>query len=320
MTSFSGGKIRVIRLFPHRAGGQMGKLSQYARYAIQNIQYWWLPRLVREANPDVVLVHSSFHNFYNLLTPVVRYIATSIPVIADIRDYHMPARRLSQLGSYHALIACSLNVLAHIKKQNGLAGRTVHIPVVQEKIDPIRPQAGVTLDKYKLIRNSYLLFAGLIKPEKGIDLLLKTYDVLRARGCSEQLLLVGLIKDVALLKRALKTPGVRILGAVSREELLDLMSCARMNINLSASEGMPRTSLEALALGTQTLLPKGIPEFERYCPQSVACASDPELVATQIENILAKRLQSDYPIEQHDPSAVLIQYRALFDKIYFTTR
>lgn len=307
--------LEVIRLFPHRAGGHLNKISTYARYGIQNLLYASIPNLVRQRKPDVILIHSSFHNFFNLLGPVVRYISKRIPVIADVRDHQLPPRQLKQLEHYHALIACSLNVHAHISQLESLVDRTTHIPVLQERLARHRPQSGNTLAKHGLTRDAYFLFAGLIKPGKGIELLLKTYESLRSRGFSEQLVLVGLPKDASLLERALAIPGIRSLGAVSRDELLDLMSCSRMVINLSGSEGMPRTSLEALALGVRTLLPKGIPEFDRHCPESVACSSDPDVVAAQIENLLLSPPQDKYPIDQYAPDVVLSQYHMLFERV-----
>lgn len=306
--------IEVIRLFPYRAGGRLNKLSQYARYGIQNLLYALIAYLVLKRRPDVVLIHSSFHNYFNLLTPVVRHISKIVPVISDVRDHQLPTGRLYQLEYSHALIACSLNVLGHIRKRESLIGRTVHIPVLQEKLEP-RKHAIQTLEKYSLHQVPYLLYAGLIKPDKGIDLLLSAYELLSSRGWGEKLVLVGLAKDSMLLRRALSIPGVRYLGPISRDELLDLMSCSRLVINLSGSEGMPRTSLEAMALGVRVIAPSGIPEFERYCPDSVACSADPELVASQIENLLSKPMQNEYPIDQHATDAVLIQYERLFEKV-----
>ncbi len=299
-------------MFPYRAGAQMGKISQYSRYAVQNLQYWLFPHLVSQCKPDVVLVHSSFHNFLNLLTPVIRRISRTIPVIADVRDHQLPIRRLGQLDAYSAVIACSRNVQVHLEKNPVLSSRVTHIPVIQESLITPRTNTPQTLQRHRLTTCSYLLFAGLIKQGKGVELLLRTYESYRAKGHHDELLLVGLCKDAKLLERASKIPGVRILGAVSRDELLDLMACARMNINLSGSEGMPRTSLEALALGTRVLLPQGIPEFLEYCPSAVACSDDPDALARQVEDLLGSPVAPSYPFELHAPTAVLPQYEALF--------
>ena len=254
--------IDVISLFPYRAGGHKNKVLQFFLYGIQNLLYVFIPYLVRKHKPDLVIIHSSFHNFFNLMVPVVEKISKKVPIIADVRDHQLPTQQLKQLESYHALIVCSLNVYNHILQDSALMGRANHIPVIQELMNVPRTHANNTLDKYGLKRESYLLYAGLIKAGKGIDLLLKTYEELCSRGCTLKLIVIGGSKDNQLLKRTLSIPGVQWLGPVPRGELLDLMSCSSMAVNLSTSEGMPRTSLEALALGIRVLLPKGIPEFE----------------------------------------------------------
>jgi len=308
-------KIELIRLFPHRAGGAFNKLSQYVRYAIQNVKYTSLPKLIREQKPDVVLVHSGFHNFINLLAPIICQISKSFPIVADVRDHQMPLHRLRQLRHYHALIACSLNVLEHIGLFDYLTERAIHIPVLQENLLRERSGSGRTLAKYHLTSKSFFLYAGLVKPGKGIDLLISTYEVLRSRGHTEELILAGVGKDFALLKKASSVPGVRLIGGMPREELLDLMAHSRMVMNLSASEGMPRTCLEGVALGVHVLMPKGVPEFDRYCPDSVVCSSEPELVASQIEELLAAPADNRYPIHQHEISHVLTQYINLFNDV-----
>jgi glycosyltransferase involved in cell wall biosynthesis len=307
--------VEVVGLFPFRASGQFGKLSQYFRYGLQNLLYISIPKLIHERQPDVVLVHSSFHNYFNVINLVVRYISRKIPVIGDVRDHQLPVHRLGQLVHYHSLIACSQNVLEHVRKDNKLADRVVHIPVVQEQLASDRSKSDQTMNKYKLIRNSYLLFAGLIKTNKGVDTLLAAYRILCSRGFSGSLVLVGLARDKRLLERALRIPGVVHLGQVVRGELLDLMACSKMVINLSASESIGRTSLEALALGVDVLLPHGIPEYEFHCPESVVSSSDAKIVATQIEDLLARTTKCIYPIEQHAPDAVMKKYEILFEKV-----
>lgn len=309
--------IDVIPLFPYRAGGHKRKSLQFLLYGIQNLLYVFIPYLVRKHKPDLVIVHSSFHNFFNLMAPVIKLISNKVPVIADVRDHQLPVKRLGQLESYHALVVCSLNVYNHILQASTLTQRVNHIPVIQEVMNVPRNCASATLEKYGLKHGSYLLYAGLIKADKGIDLLLNTYESLCSRGSALQLVIVGGSKDNLLLKRILSVSGVQWLGPVPREELLDLLSSCSMAVNLSNSEGMPRTSLEALALGVRVLLPKGIPEFEKYCQDNVVCSSDPEFVAQQIEKLLFNTTACHYPIEEHFPDFVLSKYECLFKKLLY---
>lgn len=303
--------VEVIRIFPHRAGGRMSKVSQYIRYGIQNLLYAYLPGLIRQVQPDVVLVHSSLHNHFNLLTPALRRIAKRVPLIADVRDHLLPVKRFNQLEPYREIIACSLNVLHHISENDSLKGRIRHIPVIQEDLG-LRENAAGSLKRYGLNGVSYLLFAGLIKPDKGVNLLLDAYKILCSRGRTEELVLVGQAKDSKLIATASAIPGVRCLGPLPRVELLDLMSRTRLVVNLSGSEGMPRTSLEAIALGVQVALPAGIPEFEEHCQENVIHSRDPDVVADEIERLLDSTAIPDYPVSEHRVDRVCRLYGEIF--------
>lgn len=307
--------IEVIRLFPFRASGALGLLSQYFRYGFQNLLYFRLPFLISALKPDIVLVHSSFHNIFNVFRQSIRFVAKAFPIIGDIRDHQLPLCRLGHLGDYHGLIVCSINVRAHVQRDPFLRSKIQHIPVVQEALLRSGQQVNRTLGKFNLEFGSYLLFAGLIKTGKGVELLLETYRILRSRGLNTQLILIGVAKDKKLLDRALSIPGVIYLGALPRAEVLDLMSCARLVVNISFSEGMPRTCLEALALGVRTMLPRGVPEFERYCLKSVARSKNPDDLALQVEELLASPPEKNYPLGDHSLEAVLPQYENLFHRI-----
>jgi glycosyltransferase involved in cell wall biosynthesis len=307
------GKLRVIRKFPYRAGGNIGRLTQYFRYAAQNLHYLFIPLLTRKLQPDIVLVHSGFHNFSNIMRFIIPKIKDGIAVISDVRDHLLPTRSLGQLASYDRIIACSENTIAHVIKHPGLVERVSHIPVVQEPLSQIRTSANKTLCKHGLSAKDFMLYAGLIKRGKGVDLLLQTYASLCSKGFQKKLILVGIEKDLSLVSMARQMRGVRLLGPLPRHELLDLMSLSAININLSHSEGMPRASLESLALGNITLLPQGIPEFDRYCQHAVACGSDPKQLAMQIESLISSGSSCNYPLDRHDLDAILLKYAELFD-------
>ena len=309
----NGGRLHIIRMFPHRAGRHLEPIQLYWRYVLQNFQYAFLPLLVSSIKPDIMLVHSSLHIYPNALHPLIGFFSRSFPVIADVRDQQLPLSRLSQLESYSALVVCALNVMAHISRSSELETRATYIPVIQEHINSDRPSSSQTLIKYGLKKRRYFLFSGLIKQAKGVGLLLDTFCELCERGFDAELVIAGFSKDESLMQQAINTPKVRMIGPVPREELLDLMSEALMNINMSASEGMPRTSLESLALGTKVLLPSGIPEFDQYCPKAVVRGSNSQEVADQIQALLSCQDGGEcYPIELHESRKIIPRYKELF--------
>jgi glycosyltransferase involved in cell wall biosynthesis len=310
-----GGSVEVVRLFPARAGINLNRFYQYVKYGFQNILYIYIPFIVKKHRPDVILVHSSFHNFPNILTPVIRYLSNKNIIISDVRDHQMKYKELVKLKYYHEIIACSVNVFNYLNQCREYNKPPLYIPVVQEKINIIKSNAVLTLCRYDLTYGSYFIFAGLLKANKGVELLLNTYKLLRNCGYSEKLVLAGLSKDENLRKQALNTPGVVVLGAISRLDLLELMSGSKMVINISVSEGMPRTSLEALALGVRTMLPQGIPEFEKFCSEFVAESNNANALAGQIQSLLSRSSCNKYPIQNHYPDAVLQLYKNLFNSL-----
>lgn len=97
------------------------------------------------------------------------------------------------------------------------------------------------------------------------------------------------------------------------------MAEAALVVQPSRSEGMPRISLEALALKANVLLPSGVPEFERYCPESVACSIDPSGLAEQMEQLIHRPCSPTYPIEKRAVETVMGQYLPLLNRSSFNT-
>lgn len=308
-----GEKLDIIRMFPHRAGRYLSPLLLYWRYALQNFQYFFLPLKVLRIEPDIMLVHSSLHIYPNFFQYLVRFFNSRFPVVADIRDTQLDVTRFRQLDLYASLIVCSLNIKTHISQHPSLTIKAKYIPVIQQRISSERPNLLNTLNRYKLQKRCYFLFVGLIKRSKGLGLLLEVYIELCTRGFKADLVLVGFSKDENLKRQLRSTPGVRMIGALPREEILDLMSEAMLNINISPSEGMPRSSLEALALRAPVLLPSGIPEFDKYCGYSVVKSSKKSDIADQILNLLKHNDGvGHYPIEVHETKEIIPQYIKLF--------
>lgn len=315
-TTDSSGRLRVIRLFPHRAGGALSKFSQGARYCWQNVQYRLLPELIASSGGDTVLVHSSFQNFGNLLGPILERLRNKALLIADVRDHQMPASKVGRrLESYHRIIACSENVAAHVALHSKLCARLVVIPIPQQSVE-----IGDTQEHRQIVTDAglqpwrYILYAGLIKRRKGIELLLDAHQSYRRQEPYLDLVLVGSGKDPRLLSRAESLPGVRLLGPVEHSRLLVLMKFAALNVNLSSSEGMPRVSLEALAVGSRVILPPGVPEFRRFClPWVAASDHDPDVLAHQFRSVLSGPATSGYPLERHSIAQTLPLYAELLE-------
>jgi len=300
-----------IGLFPRRCGRERRRLHDLAAYALQNALYMALPGLVRRLSPRTVLVHSSFYNHPGVFPRVIRRLAALRPrprLVADVRDQLMPPAVVPELNLYDAVVACSENVARHLSSHG--CRRFEVIPVLQERlaVDP----AGVLELKRSLGLDSapYLFYAGLVKEQKGLVRLLSAYGLARRLMPELRLVVAGLLKtdDPALL-RALDGPGVHYVGNLPRDRVLQLMAGAALCVNLSPREGMPRASLEALALGRPVFLPPGVPEFDRHCAVFVANGAGSQALAERVVSLVRSGESPEYPVEVHLPEAVLPLYR-----------
>jgi len=305
------GKLTVVRLFPHRAGTSMHLINQYAKYAAQNFTYFLLPKIVRSEEANIVLAHSSFHNHLGVYSRQIKRMKKYVPVIADCRDQQLSVSRLWHLDIYDQIVAASQNVKAHLEQRAALHSRIRLIPVLQERLEFDDFDCGMLPSFVEPGR--FILFAGLIKAAKGLDLLLDSYAFYKQiSGDPMVLVIAGEPKDKSIAKRAKGMKGVRLVGSLARTQLLTLIKNAALNVSLSSSEGMPRACLEAIALGTRVLLPPGIPEFEKFCGNSIARSKDPRVIAEQMVRLLGEPPARGYPIENHAPEDVLNQYAKVF--------
>lgn len=300
-------------LFPARCARDSRPLRDVLAYLWQNIAYFGINRTLDGISPQVVLVHSSFYNYPGVFNQVMERVMRKRPgirFIADVRDGLLPRQKVPLLNAYHQVVACSENVVNHLLK-NGLASeRLINIPVIQERIEPNGKLRTQLLSDSGVGAQPYIFYGGLVKESKAVDVLLEAFlqHVYPFRK-DVRLVIAGLMKTSSKrIKEMLTQDGVIYVGNRRREEVLALMSGAALCVNLSPNEGMPRTSLEALALGRPVVLPPNVPEFARYCEGYVVSERDPTIVASRMIEIMDAGVAASYPIERHYPENVLHAY------------
>lgn len=246
------------------------------------------------------------------------------PLVGDMRD--LAARdegaSIRAYGHCSRVICASENILAYLRGAGFPAERLVPVPV------PLPRPARATAAEVAAARRrrglaglAYALFAGAITPGKGVRELLAAMPEVWRRRPDLHLVLAGPLTpagdrlfDGGFRAAVAEDPRLHYLGPVPHPELLLLLQGADLFVLPSRSEGLPRSALEALALEVPVVLPPGIPEFERACPQAVLPALTSEAIA---EAVLAAPARGPvaYPLERHDPAAVTAQvievYRAV---------
>lgn len=308
--------VGYFPLFPARCSRDRRPLHDKVAYLKQNLAYLQIEGILRRTAPGGVLVHSSFYNHPGIFAAVMKRTMKRLPemnFVADVRDAMMPLHKVPLLNGYRRVIACSENVAEHLLAGGVAPERIARVPVMQERLDVDAAMIQRLAGELALVGRPYIFYAGLVKEDKAVGLLLEAF-LKHVRPARPDLLLViaGLMKTSSrYIRGMLAEEGVRYAGNRSRDEVLALMSDAALCANLSPNEGMPRSSLEALALGRPVALPPNVPEFAKYCGNSVVAERSPSVVAVRLLEVMDAGPTVGYPIERHYPEAVLPVYREL---------
>lgn len=310
------GRIDLRRRFPFRAGRDRIDVRSYFDYIVQNIDFAaisdWLPH-----DTDVLLIHSSFHYKINFLGMGLRRLRAHRPnirIILDVRDRFMTATLASTQDLYDAIICCSLNVYDHML-QLGERRPLRHIPILyQPPPAPSNQLMTKSIETAGLQGKRYVLSTSGVEHKKGIDQLIACFRELRSRGEKLELVVAGRRRDWNNNHKEAASEGLfRYIGSLPPHQIFNLMSGSEMHINISAIEGLPRSSLEAIASGTRVLLPPNIPEFYQHCGLHVISSSHPTSLANQIQWLLQQqKAPPPYPLERHSIAEVIPQYLKLF--------
>ncbi|MEM6613215.1 MAG: glycosyltransferase family 4 protein [Cyanobacteria bacterium P01_C01_bin.72] len=304
-------------IFPRRTGKHKQKVRDLWLYGLQNLAYLRIPEILERSKSQFVFVHSSFYNFPGIFPQVIntclRGKCSNQKFLADVRDVLLTKQKAQHLDSYDLIIACSKNVQQRLISFNLSSHKIHYIPILQEPFSANFIASSNLLSTFNLNDTAYLLYVGMIKELKAVDLLLETFiSYIYPINKSLKLVLAGYLKtNSKKVKEMLKAPGVVYVGNRSRQEVLQLLSKASLCINLSPNEALSRSSLESLAMRRPTLLPPNIPEFEHYCPEFVVRTRDPEVIAKRIMAALETKAIPNYPIEQHFPEFILKKYKEL---------
>jgi glycosyltransferase involved in cell wall biosynthesis len=224
-----------------------------------------LLRLVRELKPDVILSGMFHLNFLVLLLRPFFPRETSIIV----RQNGMPAAALAagNLPIYTRLlykllypranrIICQSQAMAkELSIELGIDPRQLAVLPNPVDLEAIRSTADAPQSHRKdrrLDRSSpHLLAVGRLAPEKGFDLLLQAFEVVRRRFSLARLTILGSGPAERSLKSACQALGlnsaVRFAGHV--DDPCTYFSDATAFVLSSRHEGMPNALLEAAAAG-----------------------------------------------------------------------
>lgn len=157
--------------------------------------------------------------------------------------------------------------------------------------------SGIELSRYRMAdpaERSGALYVGRVAPHKNLQLLIDAFTLAAERGFTGDLVIAGDgpsradVQDYA--KRSPLASRIQVLGSVSEEQKIDLLSRAAVLGMSSQREGFPRVIAEAMASGlpvvTADFPENGAKDVVAQYGAGVVCATDPgafadALLATQ---------------------------------------
>jgi glycosyltransferase involved in cell wall biosynthesis len=160
------------------------------------------------------------------------------------RFRHQVARRL--LPRAEMIFAVSQSTRADLLRLGGVEAERIR--VVYEGVDPVfKPRDGAAERNHRRwdLAGPYLLFAGALDVRKDPRGLLRAWRTATAGGAAVELVVAGEPGRQAPAEMG----GARLLGHVSTEEMVDLLSDARCLLFPSLYEGFGLPVLEAMACG-----------------------------------------------------------------------
>ena len=244
-----------------------------------------------------------------------------VPVIMDNRG--MARREYKAMGLYaDAGLSISRDVLADSARPHtkGNRGRVKYVPmpfespqkVAPEYIQRVKEKHGIPLNY------PYLCFAAPIRALKGIYELVDAFDIFLGTHPQYYLVLIGKSFEGERLERRIKDNGHIIhIGSVPHNEAMAIIQGSEMLVQPSEEAGgyIPRSLLEAIALGRKVILPPNVQDAGKYCPDFVLDEVTPQAITSKIEKVLKLNKKPEVPLEEFAPEKVVNEIYELYEEL-----
>lgn len=228
-------------------------------------------RKLKELNPDVLHMHSSFAGFVGRLATIgwksdlksfysphcISFMRTDISDLKKRIFTLLEAIAAKRHGTY---IACSRSEALAIEDSLGLPAL-----ILENAVDVgffTRPNTDTPLRAHRPDKRLTVVTVGGIRRQKGFDLFSDISRLLSHRGFE----FVWIGDGDLTSKAALTDAGVRVTGWRTRQEVRDMLHSADVYLSTAAWEGMPVSVIEAMA--------SGLPVLANRCPGNVDVVDD----------------------------------------------
>lgn len=206
--------------------------------------------------PDVV---QAFHAGYcgdiaadlaeQMRRPLVITVTGSDICDETLRGHRSTVRALARA----AAVVCFSSAEAELVARH-FPGAAAHCVIIPQGVELPADSGGGTCIPDDM---PFVLLPAALRPVKNIESAIRVTEGIRVNGVPLRLLLAGGVIDheyaAMICDRLSRSPWVRWMGEVPRDEMVSLYRRAEIVLNCSLYEAMPNSLMEAMALGTPVL-------------------------------------------------------------------
>jgi glycosyltransferase involved in cell wall biosynthesis len=302
-------KVGFIGAFPKRASSANFGVKYFFLLLLQNVYYLKLFFSDIIKSSDIIVVHSSFLNLPNLLFLPLLFFRNK--VVLDVRDTQLPRWLRFQVRAFDYIIGCSEGIAEHFQdNRRGVNYLKSKVPL---DLAALREAGrGPKLSVSDSDGTRHVAVVGLVKAGKGVDRILEAFQSVSHGGF--RLHVVGVIKEQALASRYLATESIRFYGGLSHDDTVALIAKSDLLVSGSSSEGMPRSLLEALCVGTPILPPECVLEYSGFSDSHRILNDDSaHCIMRKIEDAITTPRAENYDVAAHSHIEIFSRYLNFFD-------
>jgi len=295
------GSITVYRMLVRRDTVKKGRVYKTISFFYTYCQFAILiPRLVSEY--DINVIHYTRYMrkaFFKIMEKCKR--SQGVKVVVDMRATLESDDAISGLFGVDCIMSNSeavYNQVARLlsdKFTHELVKNPIALPhrVGESTVEKIK-------NKYLLSGQKYLLMVGQLMPRKSTEEVVDAYPLIKELLPDHKLVLVGRnMLGEGILKK-IADHGICYLGPLNHEDTMILIEGADLVIQPSKIEGIPRVSIESLALGKKVLLPPCAPELIRDNGFFTVPTYEADVIGQKVVEIVNGDKYPDYDLSNHD--------------------
>ncbi len=275
-----------------------------------------IPWLIARHRVDVLHVSRYLRRpFYALMA-----LCRSALGVGTVLDLRATVDEESELRALFGMDFVICNAEAVLQQVETLGVRSAHALVENPMRFPSplpEPEMRQLLDELSpKLREPFLVCVGQLLERKSFFEVLDAFERWSASNPGYRLVLAGRnMIGARAAERIKRAANVEYVGPVSHRQAIALLQGSEAVLQPSKREGIPRVSLEALALGKKVLLPPCVPEFRQAGAAFTLHAATATDIEHGIDRVVRCRSLPEYDLSRHRPARSIEKVIAIYDAV-----